>query len=154
MSNITSIVYKPKRTKTHDYYLREPVETATLIAGYGIEGDKKGGHLKRQLNMMSAETVEQLRAEGYKTAPGELGEQIIVAGLDVDALKKGERLQIGDEACVEIVGMREPCDRFEAIQGKSSKAVEGRVGVLAKVVSNGTIRVGDEVRVLEPTTLP
>src|SRR5690349_19775306 len=149
MPNITSIVYKPKSTKTHEHYQRVPLETATLIVGYGIEGDKKGGHLRRQLNLMSAEMVEQLHAEGYKTEPGELGEQLIIAGLDVDALKKGERLQIGDEACVEIVGLREPCSRFERIQGKSAKAAENRVGVLAKVIHDGKIGVGDEVKVLE-----
>ncbi len=149
MSSITSIVYKPKGSpKTQDHYVRVPVETAALIAGYGIEGDKKGGHRKRQLNIMSLEMVEQLRDEGYKTAPGELGEQIVIAGLDVAALAKGERLQIGESACVEIVGVREPCERFARIQGKSAASAEGRVGVLAKVITSGTIQVGDEVKVL------
>jgi MOSC domain-containing protein YiiM len=150
MSRLISIVYKPKRTKSLERYVRVPLESANIITNYGIEGDTKGGHRKRQLNIMSAEMVEQLRQEGYKTAPGELGEQLVIAGLDVDALKKGERLQLGDSVCVEITGLREPCDRFEAIQGKSAAAVEGRVGVLAKVIEGGTIKVGDEVKVLEP----
>jgi MOSC domain-containing protein YiiM len=150
MSRITSIVYTPKGSrKSSTQYIRVPIETANLVAGYGIEGDTKGGSRKRQLNLMSAEMVDQLQQEGYKTAPGQLGEQIVIAGLDVAALTGGERIQIGESACVEIGALREPCERFAGIQGKSAASAEGRVGVMAKVIASGVIRVGDEVKVLE-----
>jgi MOSC domain-containing protein YiiM len=150
MSRIMSIVYTPKGSrKSSTQYTRVPIETANLVAGYGIEGDTKGGSRKRQLNLMSAEMIEQLQHEGYKTAPGELGEQIVIAGLDVVALVGGERIQIGESACVEIIALREPCERFAGIQGKTAASAEGRVGVMAKVVASGVIRVGDEVKMLE-----
>ena len=150
MARIISIVYKPKGSRnSSQQYTRVPIDSVNLIAGYGIEGDSKGGHRKRQLNLMSAEMVEQLQREGYKTAPGELGEQIVIEGLDVATLVGGERIQIGETACVEIGALREPCERFAGIQSKSAASAEGRVGVMAKVVASGAIRVGDEVKVLE-----
>ena len=39
---------------------------------------------------MAAETIEVLATEGFKTSPGELGEQIVVRGIDVDRLKPGD----------------------------------------------------------------
>jgi hypothetical protein len=46
MAHITSIVYQPVDTEYGerlDYFIREPVETAVLIAGHGIENDRING---------------------------------------------------------------------------------------------------------------
>ena len=145
MAEITSIVYKPKPTPERPAtYLRVPLETATLVAGYGIEGDRK-----RQLNIMSYETMEVLRAEGFQATPGELGEQIVVRGLDVEALPRGARFRLGESAVVEVTGLREPCARFEAAQNRPMSAAEGRIGVIARVITGGSIRIGDPVALAE-----
>ncbi len=150
MPEITSIVYKPaglgEDPATH--YLRVSVTDAELVAGRGIKGDLKGV-ANRPLNIMTAETLAALAAEGFKTGPGQMGEQIVFGGLDVDALNAGDRVQIGAEAVVEIIKPRTGCDRFEAIQGKPASGVQGRLGMMAKVVASGPIRVGDSLKVLE-----
>lgn len=94
MAQITSITYKPQhmRTDLPDHYARVSLQQATLKVGYGIEGDRKGGHPKRQLNIMVAATLEKLADSSYQTTPGAMGEQIIVTGLDLDALEPGTRL--------------------------------------------------------------
>ncbi|NWF69583.1 MAG: MOSC domain-containing protein [Chloroflexi bacterium] len=149
MARISSIVYKPKdQPHAPDSYLRVPLTSAQLIANYGIEGDRKGGHPQRQLNIMSLEHVQQLAREGFQAAPGQLGEQIIVEGLIVEALQAGSRLQIG-AACVEIVKPRTGCDRFEHIHGKARTLAAGRMGIIARVISGGAIHVGDTVALLQ-----
>ncbi len=152
MPSIYSIVYQPKDQKyveRQDAFIRVPVQQARLIAGYGIEGDQKGGHdPKRQLNVLSQEWLTTQHAKGYKTAPGQFGEQIILAGLAVESLEPGTRLQLGDEAQIEIAKVRMPCERLEAAQGKSIENL-GPVGMLAKVIVGGQIRVGDQVTILE-----
>jgi MOSC domain-containing protein YiiM len=64
------------------------------------------------------------------------------------ALPPGTRLQLGDAAVLEIVKGRSGCTRLEAAQGKSITGL-GPIGMLARVITSGPIRVGDPVRVLE-----
>ncbi len=151
MSEIYSIVYKPEKlpTKPLDRYTRVPLESARLVEGHGIEGDRKGKHPKRQLNIMSYETLMELGGEGFQVEPGQMGEQIIVKGLDVNVLEPGDRIQFGEDAVVEVVEHRRGCDRFEALQGKLRSEAAGRMGVIARVVQDGEIRVGDSIRTLE-----
>lgn len=148
--SVASIVYKPEGSGTdpEDRYLRIPLDSANLIAGYGIQGDRKGGHPKRNLNIMSFEALQALSEEGFSTLPGQMGEQIVVQGIDVGELAEGDRLQIGDQAWVEVVSHRTGCDHFEHIQGKSPQLAAGRMGVMAKVVTGGVIDVGDPVELL------
>src|SRR4051794_7712783 len=103
-ATIVSIVYRPTHIEQRpaDHYGRVPVERVRLVVGHGIQGDTKGSRGKRQLNVMQAEMVEQLQAEGFHAGPGGLGEQIVVAGLDADALAPGSRLQLGDSAIIEV----------------------------------------------------
>lgn len=154
MISVTSIVYKPEGTvpNPESQYLRVPVNFANLIEGYGIEGDRKGGHPKRNLNIMSFETLEKLHEEGFKTQPGEMGEQLVIQGLDVDKLKAGDRFQIGEQACIEVVNQRTGCDHFERIQGKTPRQAAGRMGIMAKVTTGGIINVGDTVHLLPETS--
>lgn len=148
MAEIASIAYKPQDVKPAAKFAREPLDSAVLIAGYGIDGDRKGGHPRRQLNIISYETALALQSEGFTTEPGALGEQITLKGLDVSTLDNGDQIRLGESAVIEIVGVREPCERFEAAQGKAKEAAVGRVGVMARVISGGSIRVGDPVHLL------
>lgn len=151
MSRIYSICYQPAPSehKPPYRYNRVPVASAELLENHGIKGDRKAGKsITRQLNIMGYELLTAMEKEGYKVQPGQMGEQIIIEGLDVMALKKGERLAFGEQAVIEITKPRTPCDWFELIQGKSPEDATLRVGMLAKVVVGGMIRVGDPVRAL------
>jgi MOSC domain-containing protein YiiM len=121
-----------------------------LIAGYGIEGDRKGGHPDRNLNLMAQETLNSLASEGFIAGPGQMGEQLIVDGLvqDLNTLPAGTQLQIGTQAVIELVKPRTGCERFEAIQGQSPSKVQARMGVMARVLTGGAIQVGDGVKIL------
>src|SRR5205814_1734905 len=99
----------------------------------------------RQLNVMLAETVEQLRSEGFRTTPGELGEQIVIAGLPANAVASGVRLRLGESAVIELVEDREPCRRFARIQGKPTNTGRGRIGFMARVLVGGEVAVGSAV---------
>jgi MOSC domain-containing protein YiiM len=151
MPHIASIVYTPKfdYQEPADHYLRVPVSTAELVEGHGIRGDRKGSQPDRGLNVMSAEILSDLAKEGFKTGPGQMGEQLAISGLDFSALTEGARLQIGDVATIEFIKNRTGCERFEHVQGRPRETVAGRVGFMASVVTGGRIKVGDAVSVLE-----
>ncbi len=154
MPHLASIVYCPAEdyVETPDHYLRVPVSTAELVAGHGIRGDRKGSQPERGLNVMSAEILADLAREGFQTGPGQMGEQLVLAGLDFSTLAEGARLRLGEAAStavIEFVKNRTGCDRFEHIQGRSRESVAGRLGFMARVVAGGRIQVGDAVSVLE-----
>jgi MOSC domain-containing protein YiiM len=150
MPHLTSIVYSPAvgTPEPEDHYRRVALEQAALTVSGGIRGDRKGRNPSRQLNVMAVEALAVLAEQGFKTAPGEMGEQLLLSGLDVDGLPAGARLQIGSEAVIELIKPRTGCDRFELIQGKLATEAAGRMGYMAMVVVPGEIRVGDAVSVL------
>jgi MOSC domain-containing protein YiiM len=158
MPTLVSIVYSPATDTPEppDHYQRVPLAQSTLTVKGGLTGDRKGRHPDRQLNVMSAEVLAALQAEGYHTAPGQMGEQLVISGLDMNTLAAGDRLQLGAEAVIEVVKPRTGCDRFEAIQHLSRKQAAGRLGQMCRVISAGAIAVGDPVRVIvaEPTGSP
>src|SRR5947209_20128776 len=83
VAHIVSIAYRPKGTKRpQDRYERVPAERVQLVTKWGIEGDMKGSKTKRQLNVMHAEQLAELGNEGFKAGPGEMGEQIVISGVD------------------------------------------------------------------------
>jgi MOSC domain-containing protein YiiM len=132
--------------RPEDHYARTPIESTELVAGGGITGDRKGKYKDREINLMAAETLEGLSREGFKTGPGQMGEQIVVRGVDVNHLKPGDRVRLGETAILEVDKARTGCDRFEHIQGQPKSRVQGRLGQMMRVITGGAIRVGDSAK--------
>jgi MOSC domain-containing protein YiiM len=151
MPKISSIVYKPATLEKRpaDYYSRMAVDRAELAVGNGIVGDTKGKSSNRQLNIMFGENVAELKQQGFLAEPGQLGEQIMIAGMREEAMSPGTQLRVGDSAVVELLEARTGCERFEHIQGHSAKIAAGRLGSMARVVADGPIAVGSTVEVVE-----
>ena len=144
-ATVVSIVYSPQPGS----YNRKPVPDATLLAGYGIDGDRKGGNPKRNLNIMDQETLDTLESEGIPTDPGVLGENLILSGVRLDATPPGTRIRIGQQALIEMIALREPCYKLTALDASMPGSVVGRVGVMARVLEGGVVHVGDAVVVLD-----
>jgi len=154
MAHIYSIVYQPPEREygrhTGDF-IREPLDEALLVADHGIDGDRKAGrNPKRQLNLLGRAWLEALAPLGYTITPGAFGEQLIIEGLDLEALPAGQRLGLGATAVIEITMPRNGCVRLEAAQGLPNAPFNGRVGQLARVIIGGPIRPGDPVVLLDP----
>ena len=126
----------------------EGVQSATAIAGAGLEGDRyargagtfsPGRSDGRDLTLVAAEALADAGVE-----PLESRRNVVVRGVDVDALR-GRRFRIGD---VEFVGRRrcEPCAHLERLTRPGVlRALVHRGGLRADIVAGGELRVGDEV---------
>jgi molybdopterin adenylyltransferase len=150
MAQIKSIVYQPDdqvyEDGRFDTFIRLPVKTAELIADHGIRGDHKAGrNRQRQLNLLSVDWLKVQQQKGYRIEPGSFGEQLIVQGIDLEALKPGTRLQLGNKAIIEITKPRTGCERLDAAQGDTGYFAEKEIGMMATVITGGTIQVGDVV---------
>ncbi|MFJ4919938.1 MOSC domain-containing protein [Streptomyces sp. NPDC088725] len=146
----------------------------TLLAGLGVEGDAHAGvtvkHRSRvardpsqpnlrQVHLVHEELFDAVGEEGLKVAPGELGENVTTRGIDLLGLPAGTLLRMGDEAVVEVTGLRNPCAQLENFQPGPLKQVAGRdeagnvvrkAGVMSVVRTGGVVRPGDEIRVELP----
>src|ERR1700760_641575 len=105
-------------------------ESLVLLEGIGVEGDAHAGPFvrhrylarrnptmpnARQVHLIPSELLDMLRAEDCVLGPGDLGENVLTAGLDLESLPLGTILKLGAEAAVELTGLRTPCvliDRF------------------------------------------
>jgi len=125
------------------------VPEADLEAGLGIVGDAHadGGH--RQVSLLAAEEIEQLRDKGASVSPGEFAENITTQDLDLRALKVGSRLRIGDGAELVVTQLGKHCHGRCAIFAKLGDCIMPRDGIFARVTASGRIRVGDIIEVAD-----
>ncbi|MCH9017242.1 MAG: MOSC domain-containing protein [Chloroflexi bacterium] len=121
----------------------DPVQQATAISGLGLEGDRSAyeGNL-RQVLFIDKGVLDELGL-----APGQVKENITVTGLDLSQTKAGQVFSIGDEVTMELVGECEACGKMDALVLGLQDKIDGKRGMLAKVVNGGQIKVGDSVRV-------
>ena len=105
----------------------------------GIRGDRCFNKRNRELLLLDSEIIEEFDLE-----IGELRENIVLQGVDVQSMKKDEELHIG-ETIIKVTGPCAPCQRMEEIRPGLRKDLEGKRGVLAIVASEGKLSVGDPV---------
>jgi MOSC domain-containing protein YiiM len=127
---------------------REPMvvlDAAVFKAGHGIEGDRHAGGnggSDRQVLMMDAETQTELGID-----PAVTRENVTTTGLDLTALTPGKRVRFGSTAVVEITGDCDPCANLDAVRAGLRDVIQGRRGVLGKIVTDGTVHPGDSISV-------
>jgi len=131
---------------------KRPVDAAEVSAS-GLLGDghdhAKHWHPDRAVSIQDFELVEQVAAEGYPVGPGIMGENITVRGSNVQGLAPGFRLRFDGGPVLELTAIRKPCYVLDAIHPDLKDVVLGRCGFLCRVVTTGTLRVGQRL-VVEP----
>ena len=145
-----------------------------LLAGLGVEGDAHAGttvkHRSRvakdptqpnlrQVHLIHSELHDELGAAGFAVAAGQMGENVTTRGVDLLGLPTGARLRLGDEAVVELTGLRNPCAQLDTVRPGLMAATldrdgEGnlirKAGVMAVVLAGGEVRPNDPIRVELP----
>jgi MOSC domain-containing protein YiiM len=126
-----------------------PKDQGVLVTNYGLQGDRHAGRPLRQVSLLNEETVQELADQGLPVGPGVLGENITVEGVPIMDLPRGTRLRVGPEAELEIMDNRPACKELLQVHRDALKALAGRTGKMARVVKGGTIRPGDEVKLVD-----
>ncbi|ANS79048.1 MOSC domain protein [Serinicoccus hydrothermalis] len=166
-------------------FSKVPVERIEVLAGLGVVGDAHAGskvqHRSRvrrdptqpnvrQVHLVHAELFAEAERHGYALGPGDLGENVLTAGLDLLGLPTGTLLQIG-EARLRLTGLRNPCAQINQFRPGLLKVVLAKedgsphdqpapstatpsatgsrlirkAGVMAVVECSGEIRPGQEI---------
>jgi hypothetical protein len=157
------------------HFSKAPQLSIRLLAGLGVEGDgHMGERVKhrsrarfdptlpnlRQVHLIDSGFVAHCAALGFALSPGDIGENILVEGIDLIALPADTRLILGDGgAVVRITGLRNPCiqmDRFmpglmaASLMRDAQGALVRLSGVMSVVERGGEVVPGDAVKVMLP----
>ena len=122
----------------------EELQEARTVEDVGLEGCAHARPQgKRQVLLMDRETLDV-----FELAPGIARENVTTEGIDVNGLAVGQRLQIGVVE-LQVSAVCDPCEQIEALRQGLQAAMQGRRGMLCKVVRGGILRRGDEIAVIE-----
>jgi len=149
-------------------------DAITLRAGLGVEGDAHSGatvqHRSRvrrdpsapnlrQVHLIAEELLAELAERGFAVAPGQVGENVTTAGLDLLGLATGTVVRLGPDALIAITGLRNPCLQLDRFQPGLQRAVLDRdaagnlirrAGVMAVVLRDGVVHPGDAIELAAP----
>ena len=126
---------------------KQPVEAAVFRAEHGIEGDAHAGPWHRQVSLLAAEDIETVRRTLPDVGPGAFAENVVLAGIDLAAVGLGSRLRLGAEVLVSITQIGKVC-RPDEMAGLPGGGLVARVGLFARVLEGGEVRVGDAAEVV------
>lgn len=140
MAEIVSINISSKKGM-----VKTPVEAATLIERFGVEGDAHGGDWHRQVSLLSMSSINKMQSICDITLePGIFAENITVTGMDVYLLPIGARLMVG-ECELEVTQIGKECHAKCEIFKKVGSCVMPKEGIFALVIKGGKIKPGDEI---------
>lgn len=172
-SEVQGVVTFVGLSETHAFS-KDGRQSIVLLDGLGVAGDAHcGATVKhrsrvakdpaqpnlRQVHLIHGELHDELAAQGFPVAPGDMGENITTRELALLELPVGTRLQLGARAVVELTGLRNPCAQLDAFQPGLMRAVLGRdaagrlvrkAGVMGVVIQGGEVRPGDAIAVSLP----
>jgi len=133
----------------------EPVTTAKVVEGMGIEGDRYGAGVGsfstwpgggRHVTLIEEEALEAIARESKMQLPAASARRnLTTRGVALNHLV-GRAFRVG---AVTLAGIRlcEPCEHMEGLCGVPGvrAALLHRGGLRAEIVSGGEIRVGDKI---------
>jgi MOSC domain-containing protein YiiM len=133
VAEIVGIWRSPKR--------RQPMERleSAQVEQNGLEGCAHARPGKRSVLFVASEDLEALGVD-----PGRVRENFTVRGADVMAWPIGQKVVAGT-AEFEITMVCDPCELMEQIRPGLQSELEGRRGMLARVLKTGEVAVGDKI---------
>ena len=156
------------------HFSKMPTLSIRLLRGLGVAGDAHMGETVkhrsrvrkdptqpnlRQVHLIPSEFFDEAREQGYELAQGDLGENVLTAGLDVLALPRDTRLHLGEQAVVRVTGLRNPCQQINdfrsgllkvAISRDANGELVRRAGIMGVVERGGVVAPSDTIRVELP----
>ena len=134
----------------------QALEAVSALPGQGLEGDRYAqgrGHWRLtdacQVTLVTAEDLARAeRKGGIPFGNGEHRRNLVVSGIPLEAFRN-RRVRIG-EVWFQFHRPRPPCGYLERLYRPGAIKALGRgAGIGLRVVSGGTLRVGDPVEVLQ-----
>ena len=125
---------------------KKPVAQAEFQVGFGIAGDAHGGDWHRQVSLLAGESIDAVKEKLPQLKDGAFAENIVTRGLNLAAIKVGDRLCLGSAIVLEITQIGKKCHNDGcAIKKATGDCIMPKEGLFAKVVQGGTAKPGDPI---------
>jgi cyclic pyranopterin phosphate synthase len=124
--------------------IKTNVASAELIADWGIRGDAHAGQGDRQVSLLAFESFAIVRELGADVHPGSFAENITTEGLDLQHIKIGDEIRIGDSV-LSVTQIGKECHNGCEIKQLTGDCIMPREGIFARVVEGGFIWLGDPI---------
>jgi hypothetical protein len=163
VGRVIRLAVKAKSKGKHEPGLPKPEFSQIYTHITGCEGIQEGNKIKdynhyrttrkkstndRSVSIMTVEIIKALNEEDWPIKEGDLGENIVVEGIDIQV---GQKFRLG-EAEICITEDNKPCNQLQNLPyvGKERKkeflnTLKGRRGWFARVDKEGIIKKGDKI---------
>ena len=123
------------------------LDSVVVEAGKGLVGDRYHGSKHRHVSVQSLHELAEAAADfGGPIPPDKTRRNITISAGEVPRAP-GHRWRIGD-VDLEVVRDAAPCRMLDMELGDGARAsMRRRAGVICRVLSDGRIRIGDQVEV-------
>jgi len=143
-AKIISINISPKKGMR-----KKAVDSALLKDNYGIENDAHAsGKWHRQVSLLATESIKKMQDKGLDVGPGDFAENLTTEGIDLPALPVGTKMTVDEGIELEVTQIGKVCHNRCAIYEQAGDCVMPKEGIFVKVIKGGTIKVGDEIKVI------
>jgi MOSC domain-containing protein YiiM len=112
---------------------------------HGLKGDAHAGPWHRQVSLLANESINKMKAMGLNVGYGDFAENITTEGINLVSLPIGTEIRIGNSIVLRVTQIGKECHERCAIYYQAGDCVMPREGIFAEVVSEGEVKVGDEI---------
>lgn len=126
---------------------KKNIGEGVLIENLGLQDDAHAdSSTHRQVSLLAMESIKKMQDMGLKVSEGDFAENITTESIDLLSLPVGSKIQLGNEALLEISQHGKVCHAPCAIYRQAGTCVMPKEGIFAKVVHGGNIKVGDKIK--------
>lgn len=119
-----------------------------LIEGKGLAQDAHAGFMHRQVSLLAKESIEKIRAKGLDVKYGDFAENLTTEGIVLYELPVGTELKVGEHVLLRVSQIGKECHTRCAIFQQVGDCVMPREGIFTEVITEGEIKIGDEIEIL------
>ncbi len=127
---------------------KTPVPRAVFRADHGIEGDAHAGPWHRQVSLLAAEDIAEVRKALPDIAAGAFAENVILSGIPLAGIGLGTQIRLGRNVVLAVTQIGKVCHAPCEIARATGDCIMPRTGLFARVETGGEVRSGDEAQVI------
>ncbi len=134
--------------------VKKEIPLAEFLEEWGIDGDAHAGKWHRQVSLLAGESIDLVKQTLPTLKNGAFAENVITRGIDLSAIRIGDRLDLGGDVVLEVTQIGKKCHNDGcAIKKATGDCIMPREGIFAKVLRGGTVKAGDNISVLPAASM-